>query len=70
MIPAHFIEPIVQLIERRIRSRVWLYWPPGPMISQVFDREHCRADISQMIETIFKEKDHDQHNRESTDSKS
>ncbi len=57
MIAAHFVEPIVQLIERRIRDRIWLYWPPGLMVNQVFNRERCTADIDQLIRTIIEQKD-------------
>ncbi len=56
LIPAHLVGPIVELIEGRIRSKRWLYWPPGPMMGQVFDREACKADIEKLITIILDEK--------------
>ena len=44
---------LVQLIERRIRDKDWLYWPPGPMTGQVFDRKACEADVAKMIDTVI-----------------
>lgn len=38
-------QEIVATIERNIRAKRWLYWPPGPMVGQVFDRERCEEDI-------------------------
>ena len=38
-------QEIVATIERNLQSKRWLYWPPGPMIRQVFDREKCEEDI-------------------------
>ncbi len=38
-------QEIVATIERGLQSKRWLYWPPGPMVGQVFDREACEADI-------------------------
>jgi hypothetical protein len=46
------VSTMVQLIERRIRDKAWLYWPPGPMMGQVFDRERCERDVRQLVQTI------------------
>ena len=56
LIPAHFTTSIVELIENRICNKAWLYWPPGPMLGQIFDKERCKADVEQLIRKILEEK--------------
>ncbi len=36
---------VVETIRRGIQGGSWVYWPPGPMLGQVFDRERCEKDI-------------------------
>jgi len=38
-------QAMTNLVERSLRSKRWLYWPPGPMVGQVFDRAICFEDI-------------------------
>lgn len=38
-------QELVATIERGVCSKRWLYWPPGPMLGQVFDRERCVEDV-------------------------
>jgi hypothetical protein len=38
-------QELVATIEHGIRSKRWLYWPPGPMLGQVFDRARCEEDV-------------------------
>lgn len=52
---AQMAEPFVQLIERRICSKAWLYWPPGPMVGQVFDRDLCKRDVQKMVDEFKKQ---------------
>jgi len=56
LIPAHLVKPIVTLISDRISRGQWLYWPPGPMYNQVFDKDRCEADIEKLITSILDEK--------------
>ena len=46
------IDTMVQLVERRVRDRAWIYWPPGPMCGPLFNRERCYADVRQLVDTI------------------
>lgn len=38
-------QEIVSVIERGVTSKRWIYWPPGPMLGQVFDRKACEEDV-------------------------
>jgi len=42
-------EELADLIYKAVANRRWLYWPIGPMTSQVFDREQCKKDIKEWI---------------------
>lgn len=45
------LDKLVQLVFNGIRDKRWLYWPPGPMTSQVFDRDSCKFDIRRFLES-------------------
>lgn len=39
------INELSQLIYRRLQDRRWMYYPPGPMMGQVFSMETCKEDL-------------------------
>ena len=41
---------LAQFILNCVRDRRWLYWPPGPMVSQVFDVKQCQKDLTRYLE--------------------
>lgn len=41
---------LAQFIFNSVRDRRWLYWPPGPMVGQVFDVKRCQADLTRYLE--------------------
>lgn len=43
------IDKLVDFIYQGIRNKNWLYWPPGPMVGQVFDKERCKKDIENFL---------------------
>lgn len=46
------LNKLVEFIYRSIRDGRWLYWPPGPMTNQVFDRNACREQLRRYLESI------------------
>lgn len=48
------VAKLSQFIFDNVRGKHWLYWPPGPMTSQVFDIKQCQADLTRYLEaTIY-----------------
>lgn len=47
--PDRLLGRLVDLIYQGVSTKRWLYWPPGPMMGQVFDREQCRRDIWELL---------------------
>ena len=41
---------LVNMIFHGLTRNYWLYWPPGPMTGQVFDRKRCTVDVKELIE--------------------
>jgi hypothetical protein len=41
---------LAQFIFNNVRVQRWLYWPPGPMTSQVFDVDQCKKDLIRYLE--------------------
>lgn len=52
---AHFTNHLVELIRHGIVNKAWLYWPPGPMIGQVFDKKRCEVEVDDLIKKILEE---------------
>jgi hypothetical protein len=44
------VETLVRFIAHNITNKSWIYWPPGPMVGQVFDTERCRKDCKDFLE--------------------
>jgi hypothetical protein len=40
---------IVRLISDGVMRKRWIYWPPGPMVGQVFDKEAVEREVSKLI---------------------
>jgi hypothetical protein len=40
---------LVDLIANGVTRKRWIYWPPGPMLGQVFDREQCAKDVDELV---------------------
>ena len=36
-----------------IRVKRWLYYPPGPMMGQVFDKELCEKDCKRFLDNVI-----------------
>lgn len=45
-----FLDKLVDFIFRGLRDKNWLYWPPGPMTGQVFDKNRCKEEIRRFLE--------------------
>lgn len=43
---------LVDFIFKNISQGRWLYWPPGPMTHQVFDKEACKTEIRRFIDAM------------------
>lgn len=43
---------LADLVFERVRHKVWLYWPPGPMMGQVFDRDRCAKEIAALVDKL------------------
>lgn len=44
-----FLDKLTNFIFNGIRSKSWLYWPPGPMSSQVFDKDNCKNQLRRWL---------------------
>ena len=44
-----FLDKLSNFIFNSVRDKRWLYWPPGPMTSQVFDVKQCKEDLRRWI---------------------
>ena len=45
------LDKLVDFIFRGLRDKHWLYWPPGPMMGQVFDRTTCKNELRRWLES-------------------
>jgi hypothetical protein len=43
---------LVDFIFKNLQSNRWLYWPPGPMMGQVFDRDACKRELQRFLESL------------------
>lgn len=43
------VKKIVNLIKNGINNKRWLYWPPGPMVRQVFDSKTVEQEVTKLI---------------------
>lgn len=46
------LDKLVDFVFRRLRDGSWLYWPPGPMTGQVFDKSKCKEELRRFLETL------------------
>jgi len=46
------IKQLANFVYDSIRCKRWLYWPPGPMMGQVFDLENCKKDLKEFISKL------------------
>jgi len=44
------LKRLARFVFESVQGRRWLYWPPGPMTSQVFSVDQCEADLQVWFE--------------------
>jgi len=47
------LDRLVNLIYENIRRGRWLYWPPGPMTGQIFDKDMCKRELKEFLEAAM-----------------
>lgn len=45
------LDKLVDFIFKGIRDKHWLYWPPGPMVGQVFDKNRCKDELQRWLQS-------------------
>lgn len=41
---------LAEFVYRSVKYKRWLYWPPGPMVGQIFDTAACERDLAKWME--------------------
>jgi hypothetical protein len=47
--PSERARRLAEFVFQNIRSNQWLYWPPGPMAGQVFDKERAAKELDEWL---------------------